>query len=197
LQVSYAVAAVYTRRVPRYDVPKAAPEPLRLVQRFVNTTDLEHEREWLKTPTDLEGWLDEAGIVRPPQHAGGLRRAHELREALRALLVANGHGDTPPAQAVAVVNAAATAGRLTPELRLEGIVRFRVDPERPGAGLAHIVGVALAAVNDGSWFRLKACRNCRWAFYDYSRNRAASWCSMTLCGNRLKTRRYRRRRARD
>jgi predicted RNA-binding Zn ribbon-like protein len=49
---------------------------------------------------------------------------------------------------------------------------------------------------DGSWSRLKACRNhgCRWAFYDYSRNRSASWCSMQLCGNRTKTRTYRRRR---
>ena len=34
---------------------------------------------------------------------------------------------------------------------------------------------------------------CRWAFYDYSRNRSASWCSMQLCGNRTKTRAYRRR----
>jgi predicted RNA-binding Zn ribbon-like protein len=46
---------------------------------------------------------------------------------------------------------------------------------------------------DGSWSRLKACRQCGWAFYDYSRNRSGSWCSMQLCGNRTKTRAYRRR----
>ncbi len=195
-QVSCAPAAVYTRRVPRYDVPKAAPEPLHLVQRFVNTIDREHEREWLKTPADLELWLQAAGIEGPPPRARGLRRAHELREALRALLVANGRRELPPAGALDVVNAAARAGRLVPELRLEGTVGFRVDPDRPGSALAHIVGVAFASVEDGSWYRLKACRNCRWAFYDYSRNRVASWCSMSLCGNRLKTRRYRRRRAR-
>ena len=43
------------------------------------------------------------------------------------------------------------------------------------------------------WERLKACPQCGWSFYDYSRNRSATWCSMSLCGNRLKTRAYRRR----
>jgi len=98
-QVSCALAAVYTRRVPRYDVPKAAPEPLHLVQRFVNTIDREHEREWLKTPTDLELWLEAAGIEGPPPRARGLRRAHELREALRALLARNRAGEIDAAYA--------------------------------------------------------------------------------------------------
>jgi predicted RNA-binding Zn ribbon-like protein len=46
---------------------------------------------------------------------------------------------------------------------------------------------------DGTWERLKACRNCRWSFYDYSPNRSGTWCSMQLCGNRRKTRAYRKR----
>ncbi len=61
------------------------------------------------------------------------------------------------------------------------------------AALGRILAVALTAMLDGSWPRLKACRNCRWAFHDYSRNRSASWCSMAICGNRSKTRAYRRR----
>ena len=63
--------------------------------------------------------------------------------------------------------------------------------------LGRVLAVAYGAMVDGSWSRLKACRNhgCRWAFYDYSRNRSASWCSMQLCGNRTKTRAYRRRHA--
>src|SRR5262245_60837454 len=43
-------------RSPRYDVPKAAPPPLRLIQEFINTVDLENEREWLATPADLLAW---------------------------------------------------------------------------------------------------------------------------------------------
>jgi predicted RNA-binding Zn ribbon-like protein len=182
--------------VPRYDVPKAAPEPLRLVQRFVNTVDRENEREWLRSPAELEAWFRESGLAGVKPSARLLRRAHDVREALRALLIANNHGVAPPAAAVAAVNAVAAAGRLTPRLREDGLLTIAADgAASPTAPLARIVGVAFEAMLDGSWLRLKACRNCRWAFYDYSRNRAATWCSMTLCGNRLKTRSYRRRRA--
>jgi len=38
--------------MPRYDLPNAAPEPLRLVQLFVNSLDHEHGREWLPTAED-------------------------------------------------------------------------------------------------------------------------------------------------
>jgi predicted RNA-binding Zn ribbon-like protein len=64
--------------------------------------------------------------------------------------------------------------------------------------IGNVLAASFTAIADGSWRRLKACRNhgCRWAFYDYSKNRSASWCSMQLCGNRTKTRAYRARRAR-
>ena len=60
--------------------------------------------------------------------------------------------------------------------------------------LGSVLAAAFDCMRDGSWSRLKACRNCHWAFYDESRNRSAAWCSMQLCGNRLKTRAYRLRR---
>ena len=71
----------------------------------------------------------------------------------------------------------------------------KLEPEADGVdGLCgQLVSVAVTAMLDGSWERLKACRNCRWAFFDESKNRSAHWCSMSLCGNRLKTRAYRRR----
>ena len=46
------------------------------------------------------------------------------------------------------------------------------------------------------WPRLKACRQCGYAFFDRSKNRSAAWCAMSICGNRTKNRTYRRRRAR-
>ena len=72
-------------RQPRYDVPKAAPEPLRRVQLFVNSIDLHNEVEW------LPGWLDERGL------GGELERARELREALRSLVLANNGAAPKPA----------------------------------------------------------------------------------------------------
>lgn len=160
---------------PRYDVPKAAPEPLREVQQFVNSVDLEHELDW------LPDWLAEHGL------GAELDRARALREALRALVLAN-NGALVDSDALELVNGA--AARLP--LQLGADARLRV-----GAGddaLDGVVAIALGAMLDGTWSRLKACRNCCWSFYDYSPNRSATWCSMQLCGNRKKTRAYRSRR---
>jgi len=160
---------------PRYDVPKAAPEPLRRVQLFVNSIDVHNGVEW------LPDWLEAHGL------AGAEERARELREAVRALVLAN-NGVPPDPGALEAVNRA--AARVRPALDGERRLRFRAD----GDALDRIVAVVLEAIVDGSWGRLKACRNCRWSFYDYSPNRSATWCSMRLCGNRTKTRAYRRRR---
>ena len=159
---------------PRYDVPKAAPEPLLQVQQFLNSVDLENEVDW------LPAWLDERGL------GGELERAQALRHALRSLAIAN-NGPAPTAAVVEVVNAA--AARLEPQVDAGGSVRIASD----GDALDQVLACAFGAMLDGSWARLKACRNCHWSFYDYSPNRSATWCSMQLCGNRSKTRAYRRR----
>ena len=161
---------------PRYDVPKAAPAPLREVQQFVNSIDVEHGLDW------LPDWLAERGLV------GELDRARSLREALRALVLAN-NGIALDESALELVNSA--AARLPLQVDADG--RLRVGSARDA--LDGVVATALGAMLDGTWPRLKACRNCCWSFYDYSPNRSATWCSMQLCGNRKKTRAYRRRRA--
>lgn len=161
---------------PRYDVPKAAPEPLRQVQLFLNTVDLHNEVDW------LADWLGERG-------GGNLARARRLREALRALVLVN-NGYEEDAEALALVDAAAARVHL----RVTPGSGVRLDARDP---VDEVVAVALGAMLDGSWRRLKACRHCRWSFYDHSPNRSATWCSMQLCGNRDKTRAYRRRKASD
>jgi predicted RNA-binding Zn ribbon-like protein len=160
--------------LPRYDLPNAAPAPLREVQLLLNSQDLEHEVDW------LPDWLAERGLVRAE------RRARALRSALRALVRAN-NGVPLDDEAVATVNTAAR--RVSMEVDLTGAVTVTTD----GDALDRVVAIALGAMLDGSWGRLKACRNCRWSFYDLSPNRSGTWCSMQLCGNRKKTRAYRRR----
>jgi predicted RNA-binding Zn ribbon-like protein len=176
---------------PRYDVPKAAPEPLRLVQQFVNSVDREHAREWIGTPNELRDWLVERDLPANGLTERDVGRAHELRESLRRLLVANNER-TVDREAIDVVNRAIEGSRLRPELTPEG-PRLLSPAGGVDAALGRILAVALDAMREGTWPRLKACRQCRWAFYDYSRNRSATWCSMSICGNRLKTRAYRRR----
>lgn len=168
-------------RQPRYDIPRAAPEgPLRDVQRFVNTVDLSHDREWLTE------WLAENGLASPTE--ADRARARAVREAIRDLLSANGRR-VEPAEAAQILSTAANAAMLTIDFGRPALV-----PRAPGIdGILGRVAVAcFDAIGDGSWNRLKCCRSCRWAFYDGSKNRSATWCSMQLCGNRSKTRTYRR-----
>jgi predicted RNA-binding Zn ribbon-like protein len=177
-------------KAPRYDIPKAAPEPLRLVQSFVNTVDLENERDWLADPSALAAWAEERRLVPAGSRfsRSDLLRALEVREAFRSLL-----GAEPSPRSLAIVQDAARTARLTIEFESGGSPRLK--PQAGGIERLHgeLVAVAFTAMLDGSWNRLKTCRNCRWSFFDESKNRSARWCSMELCGNRLKTRAYRRR----
>jgi predicted RNA-binding Zn ribbon-like protein len=173
------------RKPPRYDLPNAAPEPLRTVQRFVNTIDLSHDREW------LTGWLAEQGLdaVSEPE----LDRVRTVREAIRELLYAN-NGHTVEGDPLPLLDTAARAAELTIDFEGRALV-----PRADGVDgvLGRVLVVCFATMEDGTWSRLKCCRNrnCRWSFYDYSKNRSATWCSMQICGNRTKTKAYRRRTA--
>ena len=62
--------------------------------------------------------------------------------------------------------------------------------------------IVLGALTAGQWSRLKACPDCRWVFYDYTRNGSKRWCLMNAgspdgraCGTIAKVRRYRDRQA--
>jgi predicted RNA-binding Zn ribbon-like protein len=171
---------------PRYDIPRAAPDPLRLIQLFVNTIDLTHDREWLTE------WLEEHGVPEPT--AADLARARVVREAIRDLLHVNNGAAGDPA-AISALNSAANAAMLTIDFTVPGLVA-RADAV--DGALGRVAVVCLESMRDGSWRRLKCCKNsaCRWAFYDDSNNRSATWCSMQLCGNRSKTSTYRRGRRR-
>jgi predicted RNA-binding Zn ribbon-like protein len=173
-----------------------APGPLRLVQRFVNTVDLEGGPELLPDAAALGDWLTSAGLldagaqVSPDDH----RRAIELREAIRELAAAHAGHDHDPG-AAGVVDAAARRAGLHPVLDDPAT---RLEPSAAGvdAALGRVVAAIHAAVAEGTWPRLKACdrHSCRWAFYDRSKNRSGHWCSMAVCGSREKNRRaYRRR----
>ena len=68
---------------------------------------------------------------------------------------------------------------------------------RVAGGLLGLLLIIRDAQADGSWDRFKLCGNpdCRWAFYDRSHSRRGAWCDMASCGNRLKNRNLRARRA--
>lgn len=167
-----------------------APEPLRLVQLFVNTNDREGGRDALAGASATTRWFRDAGLRIGRLDAHDVERVVDLREALRGLLLAN-NGQPLHEWSLATVNEEAR--------RIGVAVRFtpmRPEIELRGSGLDHALGrllsVVFSAQVDGTWTRLKACRRdvCQWAFYDNSKNRAGTWCTMEICGNRVKTSAY-------
>jgi predicted RNA-binding Zn ribbon-like protein len=171
-----------------------APGSLALVQDFVNTVDREHGPDLLDEPGGLLEWLRLRGLGGDPHvSTTDLGRARELREALRALLLAN-HGTAAPAGAAQILERAAERAGLSVRLPPQGAALVPVSRGVDGA-LGTVVAAAVVAMWDGTWRRLKACPgpNCQWAFYDRSTNVSATWCSMSICGGRAKASAYYRR----
>jgi predicted RNA-binding Zn ribbon-like protein len=170
-----------------------APGSLRIVQAFVNTVDREHGPDLLDDGDGFAEWL-ERNLLPAEGAADGLDAARDVREALRSLLLAN-NGEPHDAAARAVLDDAARRARLEPTFPPDGAA---LVPRASGvdAAIGRILAAAFAAMLDGSWTRLKACRGdlCGWAFYDRSTNASATWCSMSVCGGRAKAGAYYRRR---
>jgi CGNR zinc finger protein/putative stress-induced transcription regulator len=140
-----------------------------LVVDFLNTVDHEAHTDVLDDPEAWPTWLAAHGLTDSAD-------ARAVRGALRAAA-----GDSGAAAAVSVP------------------VTVRLAGGPPRLVAADVAGAVLAAASrlavTGVWERVKICPadDCRWAFYDRSRNHSRTWCSMQVCGNRQKARAWRRR----
>jgi len=185
---------------------KRAPMPLLRVQALVDTLDRDLGTDVFAHPEQARAWLADAGLRvadpdRPsaPDLADDLRLAREVREGIRALIGRTtgaeplGQDDLAPLEKV--------LGQVQPRLDVGADGLVRLGPALPASRLADgLLGLLLIirdAQADGRWERLKLCGNpdCRWAFYDRSHSRRGTWCDMASCGNRLKNRNLRARRA--
>jgi predicted RNA-binding Zn ribbon-like protein len=179
--------------------PKA-PGRLELLQRFVNTYNHDFPPEWdrIGTAERAQTWLREKGLVGRDDRISeaDAARLRELREAIRALALAN-HGGDPGAAATDVLREASDSAHLSVVVDDRG--RTGLEPARRGVdgAVATLLGILHEAQLTGEWSRLKGCRQCEYAFFDRSKNRSSAWCAMSICGNRTKNRAYYRRRRRS
>ncbi len=179
-QVDLSVMSSLPSWYPQADTEsKPAPMPLLLVQAFVNTLDLDHGIDLLDGK-----WFKQAGLAVPDD----LELAREMRESLRDVLSGR-HADLAPLRDVAARGGVQLDVSAGGELALA---------RSAGDGLFDLLLIIRGAQQDGTWERLEVCANdeCRWAFYDRSKNRQGQWCDMAACGNRLKNREFRARRRR-
>jgi len=178
---------------------RPAPGDLALIQGFVNTLDIEAERDELDSSGGLKTWLVRHGLLSSAMPVGenDLKEWVAFREALRSLLRKNGGGNLDRG-VIRYLNRLADRLDLKIGFDPEGTALVYPATIKGVAGaLGQMMLIVLKAVSDGSWWRLKSCveSNCLWAFYDSSKNRSARWCSMSVCGSREKARAYRKRNA--
>ncbi|HYU15000.1 MAG TPA: CGNR zinc finger domain-containing protein [Candidatus Acidoferrum sp.] len=163
---------------------QAAPRDLERVRELLNTWLIPNDT---RLPSDRFADLARALRLRDRRDASRLRA---LRDDLRA----------------AVEDGPGGLGRLDP-----WIARLKIRPvltgEGPAVRFAHAGGkageylaIVLRAIQEATWTRLKACPDCRWVFFDHTRNGTKRWCLMNArgptgraCGTIDKVRRFRAR----
>ena len=133
----------------------------------------------LADPDRARAWLARAGGLGSEAE---LQHVRQVRQALQAVV----RGQQPPDVLAPVLQGvtcvpAVTDGRIT--WTLSG------PPERLLGVRAVLAWDALAKHGPG---RLRPCANdeCRLFLIDRSKANAARWCSMAVCGNRMKARRH-------
>jgi predicted RNA-binding Zn ribbon-like protein len=189
----------------RWSEKFGVPGDIALLYDFANSLDLRRyvERraahdpgDELATPAQLKDWLRTRGLlengagVSPAEH----REALQLRDALRTFLAA------PPADRTSTVGPLAVSAACFPlEVAPSGDRALDLRPVagRATSGLGHVLVQLLRLSHGGRLERIKTCDSdeCRWVFYDRSKPSNRRWCSSERCGNREKTRTYRRRHA--
>ncbi|MCI0155534.1 CGNR zinc finger domain-containing protein [Leifsonia shinshuensis] len=138
---------------------------------FLNTLDVEEQTDALDDASGFAAWAREHGV-----EPGEPAEARRVRDALRQVV----DGEEADLPAVQLTTA---CGERAVELSA-----------RTAAEAAVASSVVLSI--QGKLGRVKLCGgdDCRWAFYDGSRNGSRQWCSMEVCGNRQKARTFRSRR---
>lgn len=162
----------------------------------------------------LERWLIASGMVTSPRAKAALRswrdspeaaaflqRLIAFREKLREAVLRIEDGSVPADAFLAEVNALLLEHPVPALLhKREGkILRETAFELRQPADLWAPIAAATAdllAQPDTS--RMRKCESCVVHFFDTSKKGARRWCSMNICGNKLKVAAYqKRKRARD
>ncbi|WP_031470243.1 CGNR zinc finger domain-containing protein [Sciscionella sediminilitoris] len=157
-----------------------AERDIELVMSFLNTLDVEDGVDVLAERGGWSSWVRDRDLGAP----GAAEQAARVRSALRGSVgdhLARPSGPT----------GLSTTGELTVHIREHGPVLVA------HTAIGEILAAASRLSTLGMWDRVKICPadSCRWAFYDRSRNRSRTWCSMQVCGNREKARIWREKHA--
>ena len=186
---------------------------------FVNTELIEQGRrvDLLQHFADFVDWLEQAHVLGTAQAkqilrrwgetskgAGALAEARAFRRLLREMAEGIVHGKRPSTVALDKINEllrSRTVGVALVRTRHGFERQVSFQPREPRHLLVPVAESASDLLCHGDLALIVKCKNprCILYFYDATKNHARRWCSMTVCGNRMKVAAHyrRRRRARE
>lgn len=178
---------------------------------FLNTRPIQNGEpmELLPDFGALLRWFQAAGLLssrgaaslqRQSGESSAARRTveamREFREKLRSAILAWEHGDDVHGSTIAELNRLLAAHPMLNKLLAIGetpSMELWFEPRQPEDLFAPLAHSAAKLFADGDRHRVRKCGQCVLHFYDTSKKGTRRWCSMQLCGNRLKVAAYARR----
>jgi len=178
---------------------------------FLNTKPViaDGPTELLPDVQALERWLIASGIVKSSktkallkswrnssQAAAFLQQLLAFRERLRTAVLRIESGSVPSESFLAEVNSLLLQHPLRTLLhRRDGkIIREPFfEPREPSDFWMPIIDATADLLSETETSRLRQCESCVVHFFDTSKKGSRRWCSMNICGNKLKVAAYQRR----
>ena len=175
---------------------------------FLNTCPVQNGEavELLVDFAALLRWFQAANLLSSREVAslrqqwGGSTRAQrvveamqELREKLRKVVLLKEHGGTAYRAMFYELNQLMAEHPMLTRLIAPGAAattELWFDPRRPEDLFAPVAHSAAMLFGQVDWNRVRKCGQCVLHFYDTSKKGTRRWCSMQLCGNRLKVAAY-------
>jgi len=177
---------------------------------FVNTVEGRYEgplTDYLRHYLDLITWTHFANAIdstqkeklsqisrKNPEEATQIYEdSIQLREAMHEFVVSLINRDEIPPASMQLINQWLSRALSNLELtRLDSdfVLGWRTENFGLESVLWPIIRSFVDLITSVDLTRLKQCSNCGWAFVDNSKNKSRRWCSMEICGNRVKARRH-------
>ncbi len=173
---------------------------------FVNTEIVAEGRlvNCLETDSALWAWLGKAGLPTPELGTADRKRAFArallYRDSMRGSLAALAAKTQLPPGTIEETNALLAEGPPVPQLSGNAGAYTLVSKTAALTPAGVLMPVALSfakLLTEADPRRVRKCRNpeCVLWFYDTSKSGTRAWCSLDMCGNKMRMAASRRRRA--
>ncbi len=157
----------------------------------------------------LERWLIASGMVTSPRNkaivrgwrhsteaAAFLKQLIAFRERLREGVIRIENGSSPTDAFLAEVNSLLLQHPQHTLLRMRNgkvIREILFEPRKPTDLWAPIIDATAELLVETESSRIRKCESCVVHFFDTSKKGSRRWCSMNICGNKLKVAAYQQR----